>query len=228
MSENQFDVAPVEVNDYIVKYAVLSDLEESSDTNRVIQEAKPLQEKHLIVKDVPVLVKDPKGRDLLTILAERDQHFSFVVEDGIDGIVTFADLNKSIAGTAFYHLISAFEDQIAREIDAAIEHDTWMEYFSEEKQREIRGRYSEGERENADLRLVNCLSTNELKQLILEYDIWRSIGFNNDEDANALLEEVIEIRHSVMHPRPVVGKNSIREIHETFQEVKRLLQNSNR
>lgn len=223
MEENQFDVAPVKLGGYFRKFITKESLEKSDETNTVIQVADSLVEKHFIGKDIPVLLHDPNCRDLLTIFDERDQHFAFVISDGVEGIVTFADLNKSIAGTAFYYLISRFEDQVAKAVDEAVEHETWLSYFDDEEQKDIKKRYKEGERQNADLRLVYFLSTAELKDLVIEYDVWQSIGFESEDETEDMFSDVLDLRHSVMHPRPIVGINSVGQVHRTCQSVKRLL-----
>lgn len=225
MSEHQFDVAPVRVGEFLRKYVSIENLTASDETNTVIQVADTMHEKHFVGKDVPVLVLEQDGRDLLTMLDERNQHFAFVVGDGIEGIVTYADLNKSIAGTAFYHLISTFEDGVAAAVDSTVEHDTWLEYFSEDVQNDIKSRFKQGQRANADLRMSRFLTTGELSKLVVEYDVWEEIGFDGPDEARAVFSDIEDIRHSVMHPRPVVGKNSIAELHETCQEMKRLCEN---
>lgn len=222
MSEKQFDVAPVKIGRFLRKFVSIEDLTASDETNSVVQVADAMQEKHFIGKDIPVLVLEEDGRDLLAILNERDQHFAFVVEDGIEGIVTYGDLNKSIAGTAFYHLISTVEDDVAEAIDSEIEHDAWLGFFSEKEQNDIKSRYKQGKRAKADLRLSRFLTTGELSDLVVEYDVWKAIGFERPEEAAAVFADIVDVRHSVMHPRPIVGKHTVADLHETCQYMKQI------
>jgi len=214
-----FDVAPIEISSHIRKYVRRKDLCEVSETNRIIEHAQPLEEDDFLGTEVPVVDPSPNSRDLLNILDGRDKRFAFIVEDGVEGIVTHADLNKIQAGVPLYQLISEFEEAACDLIDREIEHDRWISYLGNNERGDVEELYQDAKDENADLRLVDCLNTRQIKEIIQEYDLLDQLGFD-EEKAEDVLDEIEYLRNDVMHQRPVVGEHSFSEFVELVKDLK--------
>lgn len=219
MDEFSFDIAPIEISGHIRKYVRRKDLREVSETDRIIDHAQPLEEDDFLGTEVPVVDPSPDSRDLLNILNNRDKRFAFIVEDGVEGIVTHADLNKIQAGVPLYQLISEFEEAACDLIDREIEHGRWLSYLDDNERGDVEELYQEAKDENADLRLVDCLNTRQIKEIIQEYDLLEQLGFE-EEKAEDVLDEIEYLRNDVMHQRPVVGEHSFSEFVEIVEDLK--------
>jgi hypothetical protein len=223
MNDLSFDVAPIEISGYIRKYVRRQDLEEVSKTDKVIGHAEPLEEDDLLGSEVPVINPSPGSRDLLKILDERNMRFVFVLRDGIEGIITHADLNSVQAGVPLYQLISEFEGVACDLIHYEIEHGRWLSHLDDNKQGDIEQRYQGQKEQDADLRLVDCLNTRQINEIIRECGLVEQLGFEQ-ERAEEVLDEIENLRNDVMHQRPVVGKHSFSEFVEIVSDLKQVNQ----
>ncbi|NLV13245.1 hypothetical protein [Haloarcula argentinensis] len=219
MNEFSFDIAPIEISGHIRKYIRRKDLQEVSDTDEIIIHAQTLEEDDFLGTEVPVVDSSPDSRDLLNILDDRGKRFAFIVEDGVEGIVTHADLNKIQAGVPLYQLISKFEEAACDLIDREIEHNRWVSYLDDNERGDVEELYQDAKDENADLRLVDCLNTRQIKEIIEEYELLDQFGFK-EEKAEDVLDEIEYLRNDVMHQRPVVGKHSFSEFVEIVEDLK--------
>lgn len=228
MVENDFDIAPVEAAGHIRWFVKRSDLRDVSHTDAISDHCRNIEEGHLVGSETPVIALSPDARDVLHILEEREKMFSFVVRDGIEGIITHAEFNKLRVGSVLYELISEFEEAVSDLIVDEIEgHDRWMSVFDEEDQEDIKWLYGMQEKENAELRLVDCLLTSQLIYLINHFRLWRELGLDED-GAREVLNEIKSFRDAVMHQRPVVGKHSFQEFVQIVSELKEINQNLDR
>lgn len=221
MDELSFDVAPIEISGHIRKYVRRKDLEEVSETDRIIDHAQTLEEDDFLGTEVLVVNPSPDSRDILNILDDRDKRFAFIVEDGIEGIVTHADLNKIQAGVPLYQLISEFEEAACDLIYREIEHDRWVSHLDADEQADVEELYQSAKEEDADLRLVDCLNTRQINEITREYNLLNQIEFDGriSEDA---LTEIQYLRNDVMHQRPVVGEHSFSEFVEIVENLKQV------
>ena len=224
MEKRGFDVAPVEISGYVRKYVHIDDLQEVSSTDRIIEHADTIEEHQLLGSDIPVVKIAPGSRDLVTILDERDMDFAFIVNDGIEGIITHADFNKVRAGTPLYRLISEYEEAVCDLIDQEVKHDRWLSLFDSEERGELETMYEEQKEENAELRMEECLNTRFLNKIILEYELWPELGFDDEDRAEEVLSEIKSFRDDVMHQRPVVGEHSFVEFVEIINDLKEVNQ----
>jgi len=219
MDELSFDVAPIEISGHIRKYVRRQDLKDASNTDRVIDHAVTLEEDDFLGTEVPVVDPSPESRDLLNILDERDKRFAFIIEDGIEGIVTHADLNKIQAGVPLYQLISEFEEAACDLIHEEIERNRWVSYLDDNEQGDVEELYQNAKGENADLRLVDCLNTRQINEIIREYGLLHRLGFE-EERADEILDEIENLRNDVMHQRPVVGEHSFSDFVDIVEDLK--------
>jgi CBS domain-containing protein len=219
MNEFSFDVAPIEISGHIRKYVRREDLKEVSETDRIIDHAQTLEEDDFLGTEVPVIDPSPGSRDLINILDSRDKRFAFIVEDGIEGIVTHADLNQIKAGVPLYQLISEFEEAACDLIHNEIEHDRWVSHLDDNERGDVEELYQGAKEEKADLRLVDCLNTRQIKEIIFEYNLLDNLEFEK-EMAEEVLDEIEFLRNDVMHQRPVVGKHSFSEFVEIVENLK--------
>lgn len=219
MNEFSFDVAPIEISGHIRKYVRRKDLHDVSETDRIVDHAVTLEEDDFVGTEVPVVDPSPGSQDLLRILDERDKRFAFIIKDGIAGIVTHADLNKIQSGVPLYQLISEFEEAACDLIDEEVKHDRWLSYLDDNERGDIEELYQNAKDENADLRLVDCLNTGQINEILKEYDLLNNLGFK-EERAEKILEEIEYLRNDVMHQRPIVGEHSFSEFVEIVEELK--------
>ena len=220
MNEFSFDVAPIEISGHIRKYVRRKDIQDVSETDRVIDHALTLEGDDLLGTEVPIVNPVPGSRDLLNILDNRDKRFAFIIEDGVEGLITYADLNTIQAGVPLYQLISAFEASACNLIDREIEHDRWVSHLDDNERGDVEELYQNAEEENADLRLVDCLNTRQISEVIREYDLLDHLGFD-EERADEVLDEIEDLRNDVMHQRPVVGEQSFIRFVEIVEDLKK-------
>lgn len=220
MEENSFDVAPIKISGYIRKFVEKDDLEDIDETRRVVDYSKEIQENHLVGINVPVLESEPDSRDLITILEERGEEFAFIVDDGIEGIVTRADFNQIKAGIPFFKLISEYEASLCDLINDKIEHNQWISAFDDETEKEIKDLYKDEKKENAELRLIDCLNTRQIHKVIKEYELFTELGFSDEQEAEEVLDDIEELRNDIFHQRPFVGKYTFSDFAELTSELK--------
>lgn len=220
MEDESFDVAPIKISGYIRKFIDKTDLEEAQDTIKVVEYAKEIRETHLLGIDIPVLNSEPDSRDLITILDERGQEFAFIVDDGIEGIVTRADFNKIEAGIPYFKLISEYEAGLCDLIEDEIKHNRWLSTFDEDTEKEINDLYMDEKKENAELRLIDCLNTPQIHKVIKENGLLKELELSDEEKAEDVLEDIEELRNDIMHQRPFVGKYTFNEFVELTFELK--------
>lgn len=223
MNELSFDVAPIEISGYIRKYVRREDLEDVSKTDEIIVHAEPLEEDDLLGSDVPVIDSSPDSRDLLKILDERDMRFVFILRDGIEGIITHADLNSVQAGVPLYQLISEYEGAACDLIYNEIEHGRWISHLDDNKQGDIEELYQSQIEQDADLRLVDCINTRQINEIIREYELVDQLGFAEDQ-AEEVLDDIEDLRNDAMHQRPVVGKHTFSEFVKIVSDLKQVNQ----
>lgn len=226
MNDLSFDIAPIRISGHIRKYVRRQDLQEVSETDKIIAHANPLEEDDLLGSKLPVINPLPDSRDLLTILNERNKRFAFILRDGIEGIVTHADLNGVKAGIPLYQLISQFEGAACDLIHNEIEHGRWLSKLEDKdgnRDGDIEELYQSQVDQDADLRLVDCLNTRQINQIIREYDLIDQLGFKKEQGVK-ILDEIEDLRNDVMHQRPVVGKHSFSEFVEIVSDLKQVNQ----
>lgn len=223
MNEFSFDVGPIEISGHIRKYVRRKDLQDVSKTDRIIDHAVTLEEDDFLGTDVPVIDPSPGSQDLLTILDERQKRFAFIVRDGVAGIVTHADLNKIQSGVPLYQLVSEFEEAACDLIDEEIEHSRWVSHLDDDEKGDVEKVYQKAKDENADLRLVDCLNTRQINEILKEYDLLHHLECG-EERVESILEEVADLRNDVMHQRPMVGEHSFGEFVEIVEELKQVNQ----
>jgi hypothetical protein len=219
MNEFSFDVAPIEISGHIRKYVRRKDLEDVSKTDRVIDHAITIEGDDLLGTEVPIVNPVPGSRDLLNILDKRDKRFAFIVEDGIEGLITYADLNTIQAGVPLYQLISAFEESACDLIHDEIEHNRWLSHLDDNERGDVEELYQNAEDQKADLRLVDCLNTRQINEIIRKYGLLDDLG-HDEEQANEILNDVEDLRNDVMHQRPIVGEHSFSEFVEIVSDLK--------
>jgi hypothetical protein len=219
MNNSSFDVAPIKISGYIRKYVRRRDLAEANQTDIIINHAEPLEEDDLIGTEVPVIDPSPGSRDLLKILDERDMRFAFVMGDGIEGIITHADLNGVRAGVPLYRLISEYEGAACDLVHDEVENGRWMSQLSNNRQGDLQEIYQSQVEEDADLRLVDCLNTRQIHNIIREYGLVDQLGFET-ERAEKVMDDIEMLRNDVMHQRPVVGKHSFSEFVGIVSDLK--------
>lgn len=222
MDEHSFDVAPIEVSGHIRKYIRRKDLEREDvpETNRAIDHAEELTEDDFLGTEVPIIDSSPDSRDLLNILNERDKRFAFIVEDGVEGIITHADLNKIRAGVPLYQLISEFEEAACDLIHDEMKRDRWVSHLDDNERGSVEKLYQNAKEENADLRLVDCLNTRQINNIIIQYNLLNHLGFE-EERADEVLDKIKGLRNDVMHQRPVVGEQSFSRFVEIVEDLKK-------
>ncbi|WP_165857784.1 CBS domain-containing protein [Halonotius pteroides] len=219
MNKFSFDVAPIEISGHIRKYVRRKDLKGVSETDRIIGHAEPLEEDDLLGSEVPVIDPSPGSRDLLNIMDERDKRFAFILRDGIEGIITHADLNSVQAGVPLYQLISEYEGAACDLIYDEIEHGRWLSHLTDNEQGEIEDIYQRQVDQDADLRLVDCLNTRQINEIVREYELVDRLGFEEDQ-AKEVLDDIEGLRNDVMHQRSVVGKHTFSEFVEIVSDLK--------
>jgi len=224
MNEFSFDIAPIEISGHIRKFVRRKDLEEVSRTDRAIDHAETLEADDPLGTEVSIIDPSPGSQDLLNILYEREKRFAFIVGDGIEGIVTHADLNTVQAGIPLFQLISKYEETACDLIHREVEHDRWVSHFDENEQGDIEEFYQEAKDEDADLRLVDCLNTRQINTVLQEYGLVDRLGLEDDR-ADDIFNEIEELRNEVMHQRPMVGKHSFNEFVEIVEDLKQVNQN---
>ena len=223
MEDLSFDVAPIKISGHIRKYVRRQDIEDTAKTDRIIAHAEPLEEDDLLGSEVPIIDSSPGSRDLLKILDERDMRFAFILGDGIEGIITHADLNSVHAGVPLYQLISEYEGAACSLIHNEIEHGRWLSVLDDNRQGDVEDLYQKQTEEDADLRLVDCLNTRQINTIVREYDLVDQLGFE-EERAEEVLDDIEMLRNDVMHQRPVVGKHSFSEFVSIVSDLKQVNQ----
>ena len=223
MEDLSFDVAPIKISGHIRKYVRRQDIVGAAKTDRIISHAEPLEEDDLLGSEIPVIDSSPGSRDLLKILDERDMRFAFILGDGIEGIITHADLNSVEAGVPLYQLISEYEGAACNLIHSEIEHGRWLDCLDDNRQGDVEKLYESQIDEDADLRLVDCLNTRQINEILREYNLVSQLGFE-EEHASEVLDDIETLWNDVMHQRPVVGKHSFSEFVKIVSDLKEMNQ----
>ena len=173
---------------------------------------------------LPVVAEKSKGRDLISVLEEHDNRFVFVVEDGITGIITHADLNKPEAKIPFFRLMSEYERKLTDLIEQEISGLEWLGIFEDKGEDEddaskIKSIYKDEKEENAELRYVDCLNTNQIHKVIRHYDLTGKLNLNG-ENAEETLCQIEKIRNKIMHQRPLIGDGSFQDLVEAADKLR--------
>lgn len=185
------------------------------------EEFEPISPEWLVSVDTSI-------RRLIDILDDRQHPARFVIQENrVVGLVTYADLNKAVARTALYLLISRLEIKLARLIRHG-EKDIWtyIESLDEDRRDEL-------------ARLQDKMTGNDVAHDLVEhFKLGDVIGIVRDEPSlldqtevpsrdhfNGYISGVEEMRHDVAHSvRLVVDSvGGVKEVNHACRSIERLM-----
>ena len=142
--------------------------------------------------------------DVFTSLEGRDQVF-ILGRHGVEGIVTRADLNKSVARMYLFSLVSLLETHLAFWIRTTYPNDSWIRTL-EPRRLEKAERFQRMRREaNQELDLIECLQFCDKANLVRSNgQALASLGIDDDE-ATGVFAQIEALRNNLAHSQEDVA-----------------------
>lgn len=228
LEKKNLDSAPIIGNGEVRKIIIKDRIESPSTTVKICEagNCETLKERYLIGPSVSVA--KPSGKDLLDKLSKHNLNFSYVVGQGIKGIVTKADLNKSLAKVPFYKRIAKYENLITDYIKQKFTRDQWLDYLNTEDEGYVNHIYNKEKSNNAELSLIECTNTRHLKNILLQSKLWKNFNLFEDQDtAEQKLTSIVNLRNTVMHQKPLIGALSFSTLVKTTNTLNNLIEELN-
>lgn len=216
----QINQVPILDGDSVAGILVAADHEERTLPNT--EEFEPVSPEWLVSADTSI-------RRLIDILDDEQHPARFVFQENrVIGLVTYADLNKAIARTALYLLISRLEINLARLLS---HYDKGMEelltHLSETREEKLRERQKEMSGQDVAVDLTEHLFLTDLFRMVgKEPDLYEALGFESRSKFDDATNGLNELRKRVAHPvRFVVeGVDTVGKVNRRCKRIKNLLQ----
>jgi len=209
MDNNRFDVLGVKNHEgYICGY-VLKDKMKGKTIEDCV---KAVELEHLLSLQAPL--KDCISRTV-------KQKWLFVMgSEGVEGIITIADLHKQPVRMLLLSAISLLEMAMLEII---------KEHFPDEKDwgisskrlEETRKRLKEREKANQQIDLPQCLEFCDKYNILIKKQMWSKLGFPNKNKAKSVFKELRKLRDNLAHSQEKIWSNieQIVELHGKAEEV---------
>lgn len=225
LTERGYDVAPVIENDEPLGFVRATDCQETSSSTTVSEHTVTLTLSHLIAPDAAF-------ETVLTALYEQPRYF-IASQNNVAGILTRADLNSQAARRHLFTYISLFEHTARELIRAHVPE--WHEetLIDQEKIERTRRKRNAAAANNADLPLIHYASLSTINTVLTATDqCWKALGFNSDDRASKILDDIRRLRNDVVHSNPIIQSTSrdavargrtITELLDTYQQLRQLI-----
>jgi hypothetical protein len=218
--ELQINQVPIVERGAVVGILVVEDHEDRTlpDT----EEFEPISPKWLVSADTSI-------RKLIDILDERQHPARFIFrENRVVGLVTYADLNKAIARTALYLLLSRLEIKLARVLRS---HDKsaqdYIQHLKEKRQKELANLQDDMIEGDVAQDLIENLNLPDLFRVIRhEPDLLDELGFPEEDHFNGVKGGIRKLRNDVAHSVSLIiddVEDGVRELNRRCRNVEDLL-----
>ena len=153
---------------------------------------------------------------LLPRFAERD-HFYVLDGDGIQGIVTRADLQLPPVSMAVLGLVISLEMALT-ELIATYSHGSWLEQMQNGRRTKLLERFDEARRANTEITELECLDLIDRFDLVGRISpLGEALGIASGNQADKVRKRVEKLRNPLAHGGSVIGA------HEDFDETLRTI-----
>jgi len=167
--------------------------------------------------------------DALVALRARERVF-VLGRNGVDGILTRADLNKPIARMYLFSLISLLEIHLGAWIQRIYRDDSWREELSKRRIANAEKHQQQRRERNQELELLECLQFCDKAQLADRSDGIRShLGITSRRPFQRLMKRAEDLRNNLAHSQSDLSDNTDWEtVLSDASEIERILQYSDR
>ncbi|OHB54628.1 MAG: hypothetical protein A2173_06105 [Planctomycetes bacterium RBG_13_44_8b] len=209
MDNNRFDVLGVKNHEgYIFGYLLKDEIKGKTIEDCV----KAVELEHLLSLQTPL--KDCISRTV-------KQKWLFVMgSEGVEGIITIADLHKQPVRILLFSAISLLEMAMLEII---------KEYFPDEKDwcisserlKKAKERLNEREKANQQIDLPQCLEFCDKYGLLIRKQMWSKLGFPNEDEATIVFKELQKLRDNLAHSQEKIWSNidQIVKLHDKAEAV---------
>ena len=225
LTERGYDVAPVIEDDGPLGFIHAADCQEASSGATVSEHTVTLRLSHLIAPDAAF-------ETVLTALYEQPRYF-IASQNSVAGILTRADLNSQAARRHLFTYISLFEHTARELIHTHVPEWDEETLIDQQKVERTRRKQNAAAANNADLPLIHYASLSTINTVLTATDqCWKALGFNSDDRARTILDDVRQLRNDVVHSNPIIQSTSrdavargrtITELLDTYQQLRQLI-----
>ena len=202
-------------------------IKENLENNNATPERRSIDPEQKITPDLPL-------EDVMRKFEEHEYLFVFS-GDKLEGLITYADLNKAPVRVVFYIWISRFEVTLRKILEKRYESDTdWLKKLSEKNQREIGGIYISEKAKGVETSLLDCTMLTHLKEIIEKDEELRDAYIDNicgpdsnlgakkkKEIISRRITPVINLRNAIMHSRTLINrKEDARKLYGYIEQIK--------
>lgn len=185
------------------------------------EEFEPISPEWLVSVDTSI-------RRLIDILDDRQHPARFVIQENrVAGLVTYADLNKAVARTALYLLISRLEIKLARLIrHGAKDIWTYIESLDEDRRDELVGLQDEMTENDVAHDLVEHFKLGDVIGIVRdEPSLLDQTEVSSRDHFNGLVGGIENMRHDVAHSVKLVVEDvgSVGDVNHVCQSIEKLL-----
>lgn len=185
------------------------------------EEFEPISPEWLVSVDTSI-------RRLIEILDDRQHPARFVIQENrVVGLITYADLNKAVARTALYLLISRLEIKLARLIRHG-EKDIWtyIESLDEGRRKELASLQDEMTENDVVHDLVEHFKLGDVIGIVRnEPSLLDRTEVVSRDHFNGLIGGIESMRHDVAHSVKLVVEDvgGVGDVNHVFQSIEKLL-----
>lgn len=153
---------------------------------------------------------------LLPRFAERD-HFYVLDGDGIQGIVTRADLQLPPVSMAVLGLVVSLEMALT-ELIATYSHGSWLDEMQHGRRRKLLERFEKARRANAEITELECLDLIDRFDLVGRISpLGEALALVSPNQADKVRKRIEKLRNPLAHGGNVIGA------HDDFDETLRTI-----
>ena len=153
---------------------------------------------------------------LLPRFAERD-HFYVLDGDGIQGIVTRADLQLPPVSMAVLGLVVSLEMALT-DLIATYSHGSWLEEMQDGRREKLLERFEKTQRANAEITELECLDLIDRFDLVGRISaLGDALGLTSTNQVEKAKKRVEKLRNPLAHGGSLIGA------HEDFDETLRTI-----
>jgi len=143
-----------------------------------------------------------------------------LANNGIDGIVTIADLQKMPVRLMIFGIISLLEMVLLEWIRKQFPHDEWKDMIRENRLEKAEELYKQRQRKHQEIELVDCLQLCDKWTVLMkaEGNIPRELGFTSKGSAERYFKQLENVRNSLAH-----GQNIPEDMNMDWQQITELI-----
>jgi CBS domain-containing protein len=232
-----FDINPVNEDDIRDNlHMIIKQMKDKNyDVQLVKNENNDIKSYMYLAENGEYSIKQIELNDVVPIYTSLDKalyrfkkcEYLFGLEnDKITGIITRADLAKSMARVYIFGLITCFESFITDEIRSSYTNEEIKTLLNDERIEKANKIFEERKNNNLDLSFCDCLQLADKKTIVIKNKkMMENLGFESKEKSKSFFRCLEKIRNGIAHSQVFFTKEKFIEVIDCIKMLQEIDEN---